>query len=42
MEVRVADYQGPTLVNDITHPVTFIAFLIIIVLGVWVIIRTWF
>jgi len=40
--VRVSGYQGLSLVNDITHPVTFIAFLIIMTLGIWVIIRTWF
>ncbi|HZK84004.1 MAG TPA: hypothetical protein VFC58_04850 [Desulfosporosinus sp.] len=40
--MRVDGYQGVRLVNDITHPVTFIAFLIIVILGFWVTIRTWF
>lgn len=35
-------YGRPALKNDITHPVTLIAFLIILALGTWLIIRTWF
>lgn len=35
-------YHGPQFINDITHPVTFIAFLIVIILGTWTTIRTWF
>jgi len=40
--VQVGGYQGPKFVNDITHPVTFIALLIVVILGVWVTIHTWF
>jgi len=40
--VQVSGYQGISLVNDITHPVTLIAFLIVMILGVWVTISTWF
>ncbi|ODA41442.1 hypothetical protein DSBG_1718 [Desulfosporosinus sp. BG] len=35
-------YHGPYFINDITHPVTLIAFLIVILLGGWVTICTWF
>lgn len=35
-------YQGAQIINDITHPITLISFLIVIVLGGWVTIRTWF
>lgn len=40
--MRLDGYHGPQLINDITHPVTFIAFLIVIILGGWATIRAWF
>ena len=40
--MRPQGFHGPSFVNDITHPVTLVAFLIVIVLGGWVILRTWF
>jgi len=35
-------FSGPRFINDISHPATLIAFLIIVVIGVWLIIQTWF
>lgn len=35
-------YSRPILKNDITHPTTLIAFLIVLALGAWLIIQTWF
>lgn len=35
-------YCGPLIKNDITHPITLIAFLILLALGSLVIIQTWF
>ncbi|AHF08001.1 hypothetical protein [Desulfitobacterium metallireducens] len=35
-------YGRPVLKNDITHPITLIAFLIVLALGTWLIIHTWF
>lgn len=35
-------YSGPIFKNDITHPITLIAFLIVLTLGGWVVLKTWF
>lgn len=35
-------YSRPILKNDITHPITLIAFLIVLALGGWLVIQTWF
>lgn len=35
-------YARPLLKNDITHPITLIAFLIVLSLGAWLTIKTWF
>ncbi|OLN32113.1 hypothetical protein DSOL_1986 [Desulfosporosinus metallidurans] len=40
--MRLDGYHGPHFINDITHPMTLIAFLLVILLGGWVTIRTWF
>jgi len=40
--MRPTGYQRAHFINDISHPLTLIAFLIVIVLGGWVTIRTWF
>lgn len=35
-------YHGPCILNDVTHPVTLIAFLLVLAIGGWVVYRTWF
>jgi hypothetical protein len=40
--MKLNGYPGPRFINDITHPVTLIAFLIVMILGTWATIRTWF
>lgn len=40
--MMIPNYSRPILKNDITHPVTLISFLIVLALGTWVIIQTWF
>lgn len=37
-----AGYSRPILKNDITHPITLIAFLIVLALGGWASLKTWF
>ncbi len=40
--MRPNGYYGPMFINDITHPVTFLAFILIIIIGGWVVLQTWF
>lgn len=35
-------YNGPLIKNDITDPITLIAFLIVLAIGTWEILQTWF
>lgn len=40
--MKLDGYRGPSFINDVSHPVTFIAFLIVIILGGWVTVCAWF
>ncbi len=40
--MRPHGYSGPSLKNDITHPVTLAAFLIVLMIGGWIFFKSKF
>lgn len=40
--MRPDGYQGPRFVNDLTHPVNVLVFILVLFIGGWLVIQTWF
>jgi hypothetical protein len=40
--MRPKGYHGPLFVNDLTHPVTVVMLILVLFIGGWLVVQTWF
>ncbi|HWQ72897.1 MAG TPA: hypothetical protein VN370_11325 [Desulfitobacteriaceae bacterium] len=40
--MRPNGYHGPHFVNDLTHPVTVLMFILVLFIGGWLVGQSWF